>query len=456
MRFAPLLVLFGSVVLLAQTDREKVDKVFAAYDKPGSPGCALGVIRNGAFIYRRGYGSGSLELATPLTADSVFYMGSVSKQFTAASVVLAGEQGLLSLDDDVHKYVPELPDYGQPITLRQMLHHTAGFRDVLGLLALSGRDARDLHTQEEFIDLIARQKSLNFKPGDEYLYSNTNYFLLGVVVERAAKMHLSAFAAANIFLPLGMAHTRFYDDHTVVVPERVAAYAPAHESGSPGDFQVDWSTNFDQVGAGGLMSSVDDMLLWDRNFYANRLGKGTLLKQLQTPGILNNGKAITYALGLEVTTYRGLPIVDHDGALFGYRTAILRFPRQQFSVVCLCNLSSANTASLSRQVADVYLEKELGPVEVKEPPTAHATRKTSRAIDPAPYTGSYRSTELEATYRLAVENGALVLRVNWNPPVTLEPVEQDTFLAGDFGTLTFQRDGNHRVSGRNIRFEKIN
>jgi len=219
-------------------------------------------------------------------------------------------------------------------------------------------NAADLHSKPELIDLVARQKALNYNPGDEYLYSNTNYFLLAEVVHRATNKPFSEFAAEDIFQPLGMTHTRFYDDHTLVVPGRI----PAYQRGINGSFLVDWSTNFDKVGDGGLLSSVDDLLLWDRNFYANRLGKGTLLKELQTRGVLNNAKQISYALGLEIGNYRGLPIVEHGGALFGYRTEILRFPDQRFSVLCLCNLASANPSRLARQVADVYLVKELQPI----------------------------------------------------------------------------------------------
>ena len=314
MRFVAVLAcLLRISVFAAETDQQRVDQIFAAYDKPGSPGCALGVIRDGAFVYRKGYGQASLELGVPLSSESVFYMGSVSKQFTAASVVLAAEQGFLSLDDNIRKYIPELPDYGHPVTLREMLHHTSGFRDVLSLLYLSGRDAADLHPKNELIDLVARQKALNFNPGDEFQYSNANYFLLAEVVSRATKKPFSEFAAENIFQPLGMVHTRFYDDHTLVVPGRIPAYAP----GKSGSFLVNWSTNYDKVGDGGLMSTIDDLLLWDRNFYENRLGKGTLLKEMQTRGVLNSGKQIGYALGLELDNYRGLPIVEHTGGLFG-------------------------------------------------------------------------------------------------------------------------------------------
>lgn len=186
MRFA-LVASLAVALLVASTafsedkSQPKVDQIFAAYEKPGSPGCAVGVIQEGTFVYRKGYGLGSLELGVPLSSQSVFYMASVSKQFTAASVVLAAEQGFLALDDDVRKYIPELPDYGHVITLRQMLHHTSGFRDFETLMFLSGRDLADIHSKQEMLDLIARQKGLNNVPGEEWIYSNTNYFLLGEV-----------------------------------------------------------------------------------------------------------------------------------------------------------------------------------------------------------------------------------------------------------------------------------
>jgi CubicO group peptidase (beta-lactamase class C family) len=389
----------------------KVDKVFAAFDKPDSPGCALGVVRDGEFVYKKGYGEASLELGVPLTPESVFYMGSVSKQFTAASVVLAAEQGYLSLDDDIRKYVPELPSYGKTITLREMLHHTSGLRDILGLLLLAGRNFEDIHPTPELLDLLSRQKALNYQPGDEYLYSNTNFFLFSVIIKRATGKPLSQFAEENIFKPLGMTHTRFYDDHTVVVPGRVPAYEPLPNSG----FRIDWSTNFDKIGDGGLMSSVDDLLFWDRNFYNNKLGKGTLLKEMQTPGVLNNGKQIEYALGLTISTYRGLPIVEHGGALFGYRTELLRFPQQKFSVITLCNVGTSNPGRLSYQVGDLYLAGQLAP----EPAASAATN-----IDARPFAGWYRNLESHSVLEItASEEGV-----------------------GAFGTLFKPRDATHFVA----------
>jgi CubicO group peptidase (beta-lactamase class C family) len=516
----------------------KMDQIFAAYDKPNSPGCAVGVIRDGNFIDRKGYGMGSLELGVLLSPQSIFYMGSVSKQFTAASVLLAAERGLLTLDDDVRKYIPELPDYGHVITLRQMLHHTSGFRDFETLMYLSGRDIADVHSKEEMLDLITRQKGLNNDPGDEWIYSNTNYFLLAEVVQRATKRSLADFAAENIFHPLGMANTRFYDDHTVVVKGRVAAYDP----GTDGKFLVDWSTKFDTVGPGGLMSSVDDMLLWDRNFYQNKLGKGTLVKEMQTRGVLNDGKETEYGFGLELSAYRGLPTVGHGGGLFGYRTGILRFPEQRFTVVCLCNLSSADPSTLVRRVADVYLDKSLhpepgmaqapghgrlpdtslfagkypdphkhfvhsftvadgklmawggelrrvGPNQFKDLGTGTITFEGSEGgmnatlvtdgetffqgsrveasrlsdADLAGYAGLYKSTELDATYKLSIERGRLLLRNNVNRPQELTAIAPDEFEWGNFGTVVFGRDANRRLNGlrvftanaRDVRFERV-
>jgi hypothetical protein len=275
-----------------------------------------------------------------------------------------------------------------------MLHHTSGFRDILGLLLLAGRNFEDIHPTSELLDLLSRQKALNYVPGDEFLYSNTNFFLMSVVIRRATGKPLSQFADENIFKPLGMTHTRFYDDHTVVVPGRVPAYEPRPAGG----FRIDWSTNFDKIGDGGLMSSVDDLLQWDRNFYANKLGKGTLLEEVQRQGVLNNGKQIEYALGLFISTYRGLPIVEHGGALFGYRTELLRFPQQKFSVITLCNVGTSNPGRLSYQIADLYLRGKLAP----EPPASAAP-----GVDPQPFVGWYRNVDSRSVLQVSASNGSL-------------------------------------------------
>ncbi|HTS34622.1 MAG TPA: serine hydrolase domain-containing protein [Candidatus Solibacter sp.] len=402
MRTLTIIILLLTPSLSSSTNvaPQKIDEVFAAYSQH-TPGCSVGVIRDGNFIFRKSYGEASLELSVPLTTDSIFYMASVSKQFTAASIVLAAEQGSLSLDDNVRKYIPELPDYSRPITLRQMLHHTSGLRDFLALTYLSGRDTSALSSAQSVLQLITRQKGLNNPPGEEFVYSNSNYFLLGVVIKRATGKSLAEFARANIFEPLGMAHTFFYDDNTTVIPYRAAAYdAGKDDPGKERQFLVDWSTLYDIVGGGGLMSSVNDLILWDRNFYSNKLGKGKLVRELETPGMLNNGHRINYGLGLWLGEYRGLRTVEHSGGTFGYRTELLRFPEQRFSVITLCNVENADVEGLARKVSDLYLEEQLKS-------GASETLPSGTLLESASFAGAYLDLRTHMIYTFTSVNGNL-------------------------------------------------
>jgi CubicO group peptidase (beta-lactamase class C family) len=443
MRFAIVTLALGIIVCVgAATDNvapQAVDQFFSAYERERSPGCSLGVIRDGEFVYRKAYGFGSLELKVPLSTQSVFYMGSVSKQFTATAVVLAAQEGFLSLDDDVRKYIPELPDYGDVITLRQMIHQTSGFRDFFTLISLSGRDVSDFNSPDDILRLVVRQRGLNNTPGNEWIYSNTNYFLLGIVLKRATKKSLAEFAAQNIFQPLGMSHTLFYDDHTVVVPSRVAAY----DSGPHGTFRVNWSTTYEIVGGGGLMSTVEDLLLWDRNFYTNRLGKGTLVQELQTPGVLNNGNKISYAMGLDLGNYRGLPIVDHSGALFGYRTELLRFPNQKFSVICLCNLSDAVPENLARKVADLYLANQLHPGT-----SAFNAPYNKNLPDPAEFAGKYLDPRTHLMYSFTASSGSLMA---WG--AALRRINANQFYDLESNVITFENSNGTMKARLDIQGE---
>jgi CubicO group peptidase (beta-lactamase class C family) len=418
----------ATVALGADDRAQETNRLFEMFDKPGSPGCSVGVIRDSSFVYKRSFGEASLELGVALTPASVFYVGSVSKQFTAASIVLAAEKKRLSLDDDVRKYLPELPDYGRPITLRQMLHQTSGFRDFLDLVFLSGRNASDLASPTDILKLIARQKGLNNVPGEEWIYSNSNYFLLGEVIRRATGESLAQFAAENIFQPLGMTHTLFYDDNTLVVANRVAAYEPGPNS----TFLVDWSTTYDIVGGGGLMTSVDDLLAWDRNFYANKLGKGTLPIELQSHGVLNSGNQIDYALGLSLSDYRGLPIVEHNGALFGYRSAFVRFPQQKFSVIVLCNHAAAGPEALVRKIADLYLASDF-----KE--TTNALAAASDLPDPAAFAGTYLDPHTKTLYSFGANNGNLTA---WG--AVLRRIDANKFYDLGSNVITFE-NVNHAM-----------
>ena len=328
----------------------QVDQLFSRWDNPASPGCALAVMRDGHIIYERGYGMADLDHDVKITPTTVFHVASMSKQFTAASVLMLAQEGKLSLDDQATKYVAELPNFGVPIALHHLLHHTSGLRDQWELLGLAGwRYSLDLITDDDVLAVLSRQKTLNFPPGSQTLYSNTGYTLLAQVVKHISGQSFRTFTSNRIFLPLGMSHSHFRDDHAEIVKGIAYGYAERN-----GRFRLS-IPNFDTVGATSLLTTVEDLALWDENFYAPRVGGEALVHRLQELGHLNDGTQLGYAAGLQIGKYRGLNIVSHAGADAGYRADLLRFPDQHFSVALLCNLAGINPSLLGRRIADIYL-----------------------------------------------------------------------------------------------------
>ncbi|HKT07881.1 MAG TPA: serine hydrolase domain-containing protein, partial [Gemmatimonadaceae bacterium] len=286
---------------LNPAQRRAIDAVFQPYDKPNVPGCALGVFRDGHIAYGRGYGWADLERRVPITTATLFDIGSTSKQFAAASIALLAEEHKLSFDDEVRKYIPELPDYGAPLTIDNMMRHTSGLRDYAGLLALAGHSLEEVTTDSQALDLIVHQRHLNFPSGTRFSYSNTGYFLLSVIVERLTGTSLADFARTHIFLPLGMTHTVYRNHFAMLIPNRALGYAPApNDSG----FRISMS-NWEQTGDGSVQLSVDDALKWDENFYHPRVGGETMVDELEQRGTLTNGDSIGYGRGLFLDTYRG-------------------------------------------------------------------------------------------------------------------------------------------------------
>jgi CubicO group peptidase (beta-lactamase class C family) len=384
-----------------------VDEVFADLVKPGAPGCALGVYRDGKIIYSKGYGLANLEENVPITPQSVFDIGSTSKQFTAASILLLEKQGKLSVSDDIRKFVPELPDYGQKITILHLLNHTSGLRDYLTLMELAGINTDSVTTDEDALQIIARQKALNFSPGSDWLYSNTGFFLLSVIVKRASGKTLREFAADSIFTSLEMTHTQYRDDHTSLIENRAMAY-DAKEKG--GGYSLDVSY-FEQTGDGAVHTSVEDMQKWDENFYSGQIGGKEFLTAIQEQGKLNSGKVLDYAKGLVINDYRGLRTVSHGGSWGGYRAQLLRFPEQHFSVACLCNLGSANPSNRAARVADVYLASLMRPREARKPLEEKSDKEKTPVSQMAEqlkiYQGDYWSDDLGVAYRLGILDGKL-------------------------------------------------
>jgi CubicO group peptidase (beta-lactamase class C family) len=416
----------------------KVDQVFAQFDKPDSPGCALAVIKEGQIIYKRGYGMSNLEYGIPISPSSIFHIASISKEFTAMSIVMLAQQGKLSLDDDVRKYVSEVPDFGERITIRHLIHHTSGLRDQWSLLEMAGWREDDVITEADILDLVSRQKALNFKPGDEYLYSNTGYTLLAIIVRRVSGQSLREFADANIFKPLGMTRTHFHDDHTMIVKDRTSAYQPRKGGGLKISIPV-----FDTYGATSLFTTVEDMPRWDQNFVDKKAGGEAVIEQMLSPGVLNGGKKLAYAFGLAIGEYKGLKTVGHGGSDAGYRADFLRFPDQRFSVVCLCNLSTANPSALTRRVADIYLAGQLKqePPRPKQTPPVVASTERPTEQELASKGGIYTELKSGTTVQLAMKDGKLTAALG--PGFPLVPLTKDRFqVFGAPATVTFEGTAN--------------
>jgi CubicO group peptidase (beta-lactamase class C family) len=453
--------IIGSAILLAsggfsdaqEKSTKAADEVFADLSKPGSPGCALAVARGGKIIYKNGYGLANIEEGVLITPQTVFDIGSTSKQFTSASILLLEKQGKLSVGDDIRKYLPEIPDYGHKITILHLLNHTSGLRDYLTLFDLAGVNTDSVTTDDDALAIIARQKALNFEPGSDWLYSNSGFFLLSVIVKRVSGKSLREFAAENIFEPLEMKHTVFRNEHTQLVPNRALAYDPKE-----GGYALDVSY-FEQTGDGAVHTSVEDLLKWDENFYSGKVGGQSFLNEIQEPGKLNSGKTLDYAKGLFVGQYRGLRFVDHGGSWGGYRAQLLRFPEQHFSVVCLCNLANANPEKRAHEVADVFLATEMQPKPAGENAGSPRDKKETIPLSAEQlnaYAGNFRSEELLTTYRLAVAGIKLMLQniqngdgfLHNSQQLTLRPVEQNTFVVDDEGLeFVFERDTKGNVSG---------
>ena len=427
-----------------------IDRVFAEWNRAGSPGCALAIFENGKIAYERGYGMADLEHDTPITPETVFYIGSVAKQFTAMAAALAILQGRLGPDDDVRRYVPELPDYGRPIAVRHLIHHTSGLRDVNALMALAGRRDEDAFDNEAVLRIVARQKALNAMPGDRFLYSNSGYAVLALVVERATGTPFPAYADTNIFKPLGMAVTHYHTDLSRLVRNRAYAY----DRRPGGGFALNTPQN-ERAGAGGLFTTVRDLLRWDENFYDGRVGGLDTIRMLESPGRLNDGTALAYAWGLTVGSYRGLPVVEHSGSLGGYRAHLIRFRGEHFSVATLCNVSSVATGAVVRRVADAFLGerfKEPTPPPGPAPPGVNPPGQhyVYERDELAAFAGDYYSDELESTYRVTIDAGQVRLRRGVRREVlALRAGPKDEFRIPGC-TLRFVRSADGSIAGLTV------
>jgi CubicO group peptidase (beta-lactamase class C family) len=440
--FAPGLV-FTPATVRAQapaTLEQKVNAVFARWTTE-TPGCAVGVASGGAIVLEKAYGMADLEHDVVNRPDTIFEAGSVSKQFTAAAVLLLARAGKLSLDDPVRKYIPELPDYGWPLTIRHMLNHTSGLRDWGEVEGVAGwpRTSR-VYTHAHVLDIVSRQHALNFEPGTRWSYSNTGFNLAAIIVTRVSGTPFAEFCRTHIFEPLGMTRTSWRDDFRRIVKDRAIAY---DEGRGGAEFRQDMP--FENVhGNGGLLTTVGDLLRWNENAVAPTVGDAEFLREEQQPGRFNDGRSHDYALGLFIRTYKGVPEVNHSGSTAGYRAYLTRYPDQHVSVAVLCNVSSGAAERYAHAVADLYLGDALKPGAGGAPGTVGLTGAMKARA------GMYASRPTGRVLTIVAGDAGLRIEGGAGPANALIPESDSTFRSatGD-RTLRFDAAGGLSVTAQN-------
>jgi CubicO group peptidase (beta-lactamase class C family) len=382
----------------------------------------------------------------------VFEAGSVSKQFTAAAIVLLSLDGKLSLDDDVRKYVPEVPDYGVTIRIHHLLNHTSGLRDWGSVAGIGGwpRTTR-AYTHAHVLDIVSRQRALNYPPGQEYSYTNTGYNLLAVIVDRVSGMPFAEFTRQRLFKPLNMNNTQWRDDFTRVVKGRAIGYQPRGTA-----FVQDMP--FENVhGNGGLLTTVGDLLIWTENLETGRLGGRAFLEAMHRQGVLTNGNKISYASGLMVGQYNGKPEISHTGSTAGYRAYLSRLPDQRLGFAVLCNAANANPGTLGNQLTALYAgapTARAAATDAERPAQERPTPVQLNAEQLAAYAGEYYSPDAEVTFTVVAENDRLIVKRRPDTRFVLMPTTTDTFQAG-LGTIRFIRDSSGKITELSIRQARV-
>lgn len=429
----------------ATTASQQVDDLFIPWNNDHTPGAAVAIVQNGEVIYKKGYGLANLEYGIPVGPSSVFHIASVSKQFTVFSILLLEKQGKLNLDDDIREYIPEVPEFGKTITLRHLASHTSGLRDQWELLSMAGWRMDDVITTEQILKLVSKQNRLNFNPGEEFMYCNTGFTLLGEVVARVSEMSFADFTQKNIFEPLKMNNSLFYEDHEKIVQNRSYSY---YASGINYKKAV---LSYANAGATSLFTTVEDLSLWALNFSKPTIGDTSIFNQMSRLSVLNNGTTFGGGLGQFVRKYGGLNEIHHGGADAGYRTFLARFPDQKFSVIVFGNTAEFDAGRIAHQIVDIYLGDQFNTESVS---SKHEEATESLVIDPEilrTYVGDF---ELRPGFIITIteSNGQLTAKATGQTPVPLIPLSNTEFDVIEIGAkVEFVPNG-----GENVDVIKLN
>lgn len=436
-------VLFGQG--LSQTAVARLDSLMRASDRTDGPGYAIGIIQNGMPVYSRATGMANLETRAVFRPETVSDIGSVAKQFTCMAVLLLAEQGKLDPDEDIRKYLDGIPDFGKTITIRHLMNHTSGLREIYDMIALKGWQQGDGIRQADAADLVGHSMGLNFEPNTEYAYCNTGYMLLGNLVTKLGGKPFETWMREHIFLPLGMENTYIMDHQGELFPDCAESYA--RSSGGPWVKLYDNSTAY---GQGGIYSTIPDMLKWLDNFRTGKVGGKVALEALSRQGVLNNGDTLSYALGIEHGNYQGVPLLKHTGSSAGYRAIMCYIPGSDLGIMLKSNFAGFNAEAVAETVLDILFN--LPKVKQVAPrPTPSATPLSSPISPLTDYIGRYFSPELEVFYEVFEEKGVLLAKGRKIPIVEFEAIKADTFRGKAFvDEIVFERDKKKGVVGMRI------
>jgi len=441
-----LLVLVSTFAIAARTFAQslpdstisKINKLFTEWDKPNSPGCAVAVVRNDSILFAKGYGMANLEYNIPIEPGTIFHMASVSKQFTAFAIVLLAKQGKLQLDDDIHKYLSWFPDLKEKITIRNLLNHTSGIRDQWQLLAISGTRLDDVITQDHIVKILSKQQALNFKPGEEYSYSNSGFTMLAEIVRSITGQSLRQFTDSAIFKPLGMVNTHFHDDYEEIVKNRSYSY-----SRTASDRFENSILSYSNAGATSLFTSVNDISKWIMNFYTHKVGDEGDIDRLTQKGKLNSGKELNYALGIVSDTYDGWRQFSHGGADAGYRTYLTVFPDLKMGFAVFSNLGNFNAGRKVYEVASLFINDTAKQKRAETPrdiDSSKAILKDTMAVKK--FAGSYISDDgLQINFRLSNKK---LYAAAFGRTFLLIKTEKDSFALFSDPGVKFLFNGNAR------------
>ncbi len=410
----------------ANTPKERVDQLLAAYDNERTPGAVVGVFQGGEIVFINAYGMANLVHNIPWNAKMTTNIGSVSKQFTAMAILLLEESGALNLDHDIRRYIPELPDFGETVTIRHLLTHTNGYREMYNTMPMRGWSGEDFLMREEAIGLIQRQPELQASPGEEFRYNNTSFVLLATLVERITEQDFDEWMESNVFRALGMTNTYVRTNPQQIIPNSTQGYSNASEGGfeEAGDLHAAY-------GAGGIYTTVSDLNKWLINFHTPRVGSAELIEKLVTPYILNDGESTEYGLGIGVTEWRGLTRYAHGGADIAHRAFLMYFPEIDAGV-CVMSNNSAFVTGLSAEIAEAFFEEHLEEEEEEEEDTAEEEEGMDGEIslseeEMKPYTGRFKLEEAGLIIDYAIEEGNLQATASGQPTLILEPIGEHEF-----------------------------